>query len=151
MYGLIPFGKRGNSVKRNDVFDFKSVFDDFFNDSFFPVAFTRSAGIKADVRETDKEYIVEAEIPGVKKEDIKLDLRDDTLTILVEHNEEVNEERQNYIRKERRTGSFSRSFYVENVKNEDVKAQYKDGILSIELPKSEETKVRKHNIEIQWI
>jgi HSP20 family protein len=123
-----------------------SMFNDFFNDSFF--GFAGVNPIKADIKETEKEFIIEAEIPGAKKEDIKLDLRDDRLTISVETNEETKEERDNYIRKERRFGSCSRSFYVENVKNEDVAAKYENGILSVVLPKSE-TKRTNNRIEIQ--
>ncbi len=150
MFGLTPFNRRNNDlIRRNDFMDLRSVFDDFFSDSLFPAAFSSTAGIRADIRETEKEYVIDAEIPGVKKEDIKLDLRDDVLRISVEHNEEVNEERENFIRRERRFGSFSRSFHVDNVKHEDVKAKYEDGILSITLPKSDDKKENKRKIEIQ--
>lgn len=150
MFGLTPYNRRNNGVaRRNDTFDLRSVFEDFFSDPFFSGFNLASHPIRADIRETDREYIIEAEIPGVKKEDIKLDLRDDTLTISVENRVETNEERENYIRKERRYGSYSRSFYVENVKHEDATAKYNDGILTITLPKMEEGKIRKRNIDIQ--
>jgi HSP20 family protein len=150
MFGLTPYNRRNNElVSRNGMFDFRNVFDDFFSDSFLPGFFSVSNQMKADIRENEKEYVIDAEIPGVKKEDIKLELRDDTLTISVERNEQVNEERENYIRKERRYGSYSRSFYVENVKNEDVSAKYNDGILTVTLPKSKEAKEKHHRIEIQ--
>lgn len=152
MFGLTPNGsnrKRGELVRRNDFFNVRSMFDDFFGDSFLPSFFASSNPIKADIRETDKEYIIDAEIPGAKKEDIKIELRDDMLTIALEHDEQVNEERENYIRKERRYGSCSRSFYIENVKNDKVEAKYNDGILTITLPKSDEVKNKRHNIEIQ--
>lgn len=150
MFGLTPFNnRRENSLVRRDPWDIKSVFDDFFNDAVFPGFFTASSPIRADIRETDKEYVIEAEIPGAKKEDIKLDLRDNVLTVSVERNEEVNEEKENYIRKERRYGSCSRSFYVENVKHEDVKAKYNDGILAVTLPKEVTGKDSRHNIEIE--
>jgi HSP20 family protein len=150
MFGLIPYNKKDREIAgRYNPFDLRSVFDDFFSDSFMPAFFTSGNPIKADIRETEKEYVIDAEIPGVKKEDIKLDLRDDTLTISVEHSQESNEEKENYIRKERRYGSFSRSFYVENVKHEDVAAEYKDGILTIKLAKSPDSKPRSHSIDIQ--
>jgi len=86
MFGLVPFNRRTNNIAaRNDPFDLTDVFDDFFNDSFMPAFFTSSHPIKADIRETDKELIIEADMPGVKKEDIRLDLRDGVLTIGVEH------------------------------------------------------------------
>jgi HSP20 family protein len=145
MFGMVPF--RNNKMQqRENLFDIESMFSDFFNDSFMGISGMNS--MKADIKETEKEFIVDAEIPGVSKEDIKLELKDDRLTIAVEKNEESNEERDNYIRKERRYGSFSRSFYVENVKNEEVTAKYENGILSIVLPKNETKKVN-NRIDIQ--
>lgn len=150
MFGLTPFNRRQNGmIRRGGPVDFRDIFDSFFNDSFFPAFFPEGSGIRADIRETDREYIVDAEVPGVNKEDIKLDLKDDVLTISVERNEQLNEERENYIRRERRYGSYSRSFYVENVRHEDVTAKYKDGILTVVLPKAEGENNRKRRIEIQ--
>ena len=148
MYGLIPFRRRNNAHKGD--WDLPSLVDDFFTEGFdgFLPAFLTRGGIKADVKETDKEYIVEAEIPGAEKEDIKLELDDNTLTISVERKQEEREERHNYIRRERRYGSFSRSFYIDNIKHEDVKAEYKNGILKVVLPKKEETRVNRKRIDI---
>ncbi|HEX3028276.1 MAG TPA: Hsp20/alpha crystallin family protein [Clostridia bacterium] len=148
MFGLTPYNRKSNEIAgRNNVWDLRNVFEDFFSDPFFPVM--SGNPIKADIRENEKEFIVDAEIPGVKKEDIKLDLRDDTLTISVERNEQVSEERENYIRRERRYGSVSRSFYVENVKNDAVTAKYDSGILTIVLPKDDKGGTNRHKIEIQ--
>lgn len=145
MFGIVPF--RNNKVQQRSGFsDIESMFNDFFNDSF--IGFAGINSMKADIKETEKEYIIDAEIPGVNKEDIKLDLRDDRLTISVERSEESNEERENYIRRERRYGSTSRSFYVDNVNHEAVTAKYENGILSVVLPKSE-TKKNNNRIEIQ--
>ena len=148
MYGLIPFRRRGNS-QRGD-WDLPSLVDDFFSegfDGFLPAFLTRD-GIKADVKETDKEYIVEAEIPGAEKDDIKIELDDNNLTISVERKHEEKEERHNYIRRERRYGSFSRSFYIDNIKHDDVKAEYRNGILKVVLPKKDETRASKKRIDI---
>ena len=146
MFGLTPFNSRRNGmIRRNDFWDIRDFMDSFFNDPFFQ----GSSGIRDDIRETDKEYIVDAEIPGVNKDDIKVELVDDVLTISVERNEQINEERENYIRRERRYGSCSRSFYVENVKNDGVKAKYDNGILTITLPKQEYGKKNGKRIEIQ--
>ncbi|HEX2946770.1 MAG TPA: Hsp20/alpha crystallin family protein [Clostridia bacterium] len=144
MFGLVPFNRRSNDLTvKNDVFD---LFEDFFNEPFG--FFATAQPIKADVRETDKEYVVEADMPGVRKEDIKLELYDGILTIGVEHNEQTDEKRENYIRKERRYGSYSRSFQVDGVKQEDVTAKYENGVLTVNLPKSEESKPRTHKIDI---
>jgi HSP20 family protein len=144
MFGLVPFNRRANDLTvKNDVFD---LFEDFFNE---PFGFVASAHpIKADVRETDREYIVEADMPGVRKEDIRLELYDGILTIGVEHNEQTDEQRENYIRKERRYGSCSRNFQVDGVKQEDVTAKYNDGVLTVNLPKSAEGKPKTHRIDI---
>jgi HSP20 family protein len=147
MFGLTPYNRRNSEItRRGDLFN---VFEDFFHDSFLPTSFGGMQSIRADISETEKEYRIDAEIPGAKKEDIKLDLRDDVLTISVEHNEEVEEERDRYIRKERRHGSYSRSFYVDNVRNEEVSAKYVDGILSIRLPKQEGERKDRYKIDIQ--
>jgi len=148
--GLVPYNRRGNEVaRRNDPWGFRSLIDDFFNDSLLPSVFSEGYPIRADIRETEKELIIDAEIPGVKKEDIKLDLRDNVLTIGVEHNEETKEERKDYVRKERRYGAFSRSFNVENIKQEEIAAKYNDGILTITLPKAEVKKEYGHKIDVQ--
>lgn len=151
MYGLIPF-RRHNSLQKKGDWDFQGWLDDFFSDSFFadgflPAFFARG-GIRADVKETENEYVIEAEIPGADKDDIKLDLDDNSLTISVERKQEEKEERQNYIRRERRYGSYSRSFYVDNIKHDSVKAEYKNGILKVTLPKKEEARGTKKRIDI---
>ena len=150
MFGLTPYNRKNvDQLRKNGFLTLRSAFDDFFSDPIFSTFFETGNSMRADIRETEKEYIVEAEIPGARKEDIKLDLRDDTLTVAVVHDEQVNEEKENYLRKERRFGSYSRSFYVENVKNEDVTAKYDNGVLTIKLPKTEDRNKDKHKIEIQ--
>jgi HSP20 family protein len=150
MFGLVPFSRKGTGLTGGSEFKgIRDFFDDVLNDSFLPSFVSSNSYIKTDIRETEKEFIIEAEIPGVKKEDIKIDLRDDTLTIGVERKEETNEERKDYIRRERRYGSFCRSFYVENVKNDEIKAKYNDGLLSVTLPKQEEAREKKREISIE--
>ncbi len=150
MFGLVPFSRRTNEIAtRSDPFDFESIFNDFFSDSFAPAFFRAGHPMRADIRETEKEYVLEADMPGVKKEDIRLDLRDGILTVGVEHNENVDDTRENYIRKERRYGSYSRSFSVDGVKQENITAKYNDGVLTVNLPKTEEQKPKTHRIDIQ--
>ncbi len=146
MFGIVPFRNNNKINQRGGWLDMDSIFSDFFNDA--SLGFAGIGGIKADIKENDREYVVEAEVPGARKEDIKLELKDDRLTISVERSEETEEEKSNYIRRERRYGSTSRSFFIENVKQEDVTAKYENGILSILLPKSE-TKKTNSRIEIQ--
>jgi HSP20 family protein len=147
---MVPFNRRKNDLAgRNDFWDIDTAFENFFDNSLLGTFFAGNYPIKADIKDNDKEYVIEAEIPGAKKEDIKLNLIDGTLTISVEHDEVKNDERENYIRKERRYGSCSRSFYVENVKQEDAAAKYDNGVLTVTLPKSGETKPKGHRIDIQ--
>ena len=148
---LVPYGRknRGLSERPHDVFSIDNLFDNFFGDSFMPALFAGDSQIRVDIKENEKEYIVEADLPGVKKEEINVDLNNDRLTISVTRNEEVNEEKENYIRKERRSGSYCRSFYVENVMEDKISAKFENGVLSMVLPKKESGVSKKNRIEIQ--
>lgn len=131
MFGLVPFKKNGVRTTGDSFDDFITG---FFNDDFF----TPMAGINnfnTDIKETDTEYIVEADLPGVKKEDITLDYKDNNLIISAKRENEINEEKDNYIRRERSYGSFSRSFYIDNVDKNSIEASFNDGQLKITLPK----------------
>ena len=131
-----------------------ALLDDWFNDDWdraFDRAFRdmsprqvfgkRSANVmKTDVRETDAGYDVFIDLPGFKKEDVKLDLHNGYLTITANRDGSHDEQDRNgrYIRQERYTGSCARSFYVgEELKPEDVKARFENGILTLSLPKAE--------------
>ena len=147
MFGLVPFNRRNGLASRRDFFSIDNFFDSFFNDSFAGF-FTAVNPIRADIRETEKEYIIEADLPGVRKEDIRLELEDGVLTLGVEQNEQIDEERENYIRRERRYGSYCRSFRVDGVKEDKVTAKYENGVLTVKLPKSEVSKPKTHRIDI---
>ncbi len=94
--------------------------------------------MKTDIHENDASYLVEMELPGYKKEDIKADLKDGYLTITASRNEtkEEHDSKGKCIRKERYTGSCNRSFYVgKELTQEDIKAAFSDGILRLSIPK----------------
>ncbi|MDO4415996.1 MAG: Hsp20/alpha crystallin family protein [Erysipelotrichaceae bacterium] len=130
------------TVSRNN-----DLFDDIFDNMFRTPTTYNQAVMKTDVHEKDGKYILEVEIPGYKKEDVKISLFNGTLTINAEHNE-TNEEKDakgRILRQERYSGTCSRSFYVgDAIKDTDVKASFENGILKIEIPteqkKEEETK-----------
>ncbi len=148
MFGLVPFRKNNDLAHQTTEFD--RLMDSFFDDSQFLGLLGNprtTESFKVDVKDNEDEYLVEAELPGVNKEDINLRVQDDTLSISVNVKQEENKENKNYIRKERRMSSYCRSFRLDGINNEKVEAQYKDGILSIHLPK-EERKQNGHNIEI---
>lgn len=145
MFGLVPF--KGRDVLRRDPWNIDSFFEDFFNEPLFPV-FRNERQMKVDIREDEKNYILEAELPGVDKEDISLEVEENTLTISVNHNEEVNEEHKNYIRKERYRSSMVRSFAVNNIIPDQTTAKFENGVLTITLPKKEEKFAHKRRIDI---
>ena len=147
MFGLVPFNRRNSLSSGRDIRSIDSFFDNFFNDTFAGF-FTTVNPIRADIRETDKEYIIEADLPGVRKEDIRLELEDGILTLGVEQNEQINEESENYIRRERRYGSYCRSFRVDGVREDKVSAKYENGVLTVKLPKTEVSKPKSRRIDI---
>ena len=97
-----------------------------------------------DIFEDQNEIVVKAELPGLKQEDIDIELTGDTLTIKGERKFEDTQRKDNYVRVERSYGHFQRSFTIGvPVQHDDVKASYKDGVLEVHLPKSEATKPKK--------
>ncbi|WP_054692755.1 Hsp20/alpha crystallin family protein [Syntrophomonas palmitatica] len=142
MFDLTPFRRSRGDLVGGDFG--RALLREFFDNDFFDFA----PSFKADIRENGQEFIVEAELPGMKKDEIVVELKDNTLTISAEKKEEINEEKDNYVRRERRMGTFRRSFYVENVDDKRVKADYKDGVLKIILPKLEETPPQNYRISI---
>lgn len=129
MFGMLPF-ERGN----DNTFD---TFDKFMR-NFFDHSNTSLPAFRTDIRDAGDKFILEAELPGFEKEDIKLDLKDGILTISAEHNEnnDQKDEKGNYIRRERRYGSFSRSFDVTGIDENGITAAYKNGVLELSLPKA---------------
>ena len=125
---------------------FAAFGDDFFKD-FFSDRVIAPRVMKTDIKETDKAYVVEAEMPGVKKEDVALICREGVLTISVKSSEEKTEEKDNYVRKERVSGEMSRSFALKDINEEDISAKLDDGVLSVTLPKKAAEEERKIEIE----
>jgi len=102
-----------------------------------------------DISETDGEYQIKAEIPDVKKEDVKVTLEDGVLTIQGERKQEKEEKGKKYHRVERSYGSFVRSFSLpEFIDEEKVKAEFKDGVLNLHLPKSEKGKPKAIEVKV---
>ncbi len=140
---------RNSNFWRDPFEDFGTFFPAFLDDGGLEKSF---AGFNTDVIEKDGNYILQAELPGFKKEDIHVDLKDNILTISASHNEEKKEEDKNtrYIRRERHTQSYSRSFRVANVLHEDIHAAYNDGVLEVKFPKRDSLPEKEaKKIEIQ--
>ena len=118
----------------------ESLLDDFFFDSFDGYGYGRNTSglMKTDIKDTDQGYEITMNLPGVKKEDVKAELKDGYLTISAVSNSNKDEKDQNgrYIRRERYSGSCSRSFYVgEDVTQEEIKARFENGTLVMIVPK----------------
>ncbi|MBQ6381307.1 MAG: Hsp20/alpha crystallin family protein [Clostridia bacterium] len=139
MFELTPF------VKRSGFSPFFREFDeDFFK-------FPQAAGFKTDIKDLGNEIRLEADLPGVKKENIKIDIENKFLTISAERKEEKEEkdEKGNFLRRERSYGSFSRSFDVSGIKTEDITAKYVDGVLTLNLPKKDKELPEKRTLSIE--
>jgi HSP20 family protein len=113
-----------------------------FDDDFFPVLNNRASTVPAvNIKEDEKNYVLDLAIPGMDKKDLKIDINEDVLTISSESKNEKSEESDGYRKKEFSYSSFCRSFYIpENVNRDKIEANYKDGVLSVALPKMEEEK-----------
>ena len=139
MMSLIRWNPRKNlTMLPDDLDQFFSEFGlDFWNsDTIWSPA--------VDITENKDNYEIKAELPGMKKDDIKISFEDDVLTLSGERKSEKDEKDKNFHRIERRYGKFQRSFYLpKNVKADDIKAQYKDGVLMVKIPKSEEAKPKE--------
>ena len=134
---MLPMRTRRNQMS------LYNMFDDFFND--FPF-YAKANDMKIDVRENEKEYIIDAELPGRKKSNIDIHAEDNQLVIHAFQDEESEQKEQNYIHKERRFVSQRRAVYLPNIDSDGIKAKYEDGILSITVPKKDADKKRKQII-----
>lgn len=163
MFGLTPV--RHNGMQKGNAYgDFYNAIDNFFNDDFFGRSVAGSSAFRMDVKEDDKKYLIEAELPGFTKEEITLDYNKDTLYIAAEHKqmsqeakeneegkeaeanqEETNQEevkqvgakQEKYLHRERRNISMQRGIYLENINIEAIEAKLENGILTVSVPKLE--------------
>ena len=126
------------------------LFEDFFGQTPTRAGWTNGAwNPSVDVSEDKDSVIIRAEMPGMTKEDVKISIQDNVLTLKGEKKQEKEEKEKNYHRVERSYGSFCRSFQLPtSVKNDKVKASYKDGVLCVTLPKTEEVKPKEIPINI---
>ena len=136
-------------VPRSSLFDI----DRFFNDQWPRVADPELGDFfapRVDIKDADDHYEITAELPGVKKEDIQIHVKDGILTLEAETTQEDKEEKEGkIIRQERRYGKFLRSFNLGgDVQEEDIKASFKDGVLKLEAPKVVEKPVERRRITI---
>ncbi|MCL2478935.1 MAG: Hsp20/alpha crystallin family protein [Treponema sp.] len=131
-------------VFENALTGFDRYMDSLFGDSFLSPAdriFNRLPAV--DIRETEKSYILEADLPGFDEKDIDIHLDNNTLTIESKKEEEEKEDKDGYMVQERRLASFSRSFNLPEIADKDsIAASYKNGVLSVEIGKMAEAQKR---------
>lgn len=152
-----------NIIKRNNAqpANFGSVVDEifqnnltrFFDDDFWGFkGLSGKSQVPVNIRETDKSYEMELVAPGLRKEDFKLTISGDMLTISFEHEEEQsnNDQSQGWLRREYRKQSFSRSFQLdETVDANNIAARYENGLLQLVIPKNEKAQKISRTISIQ--
>ena len=142
MFEMMPF------EYSNDLLDsFQN-----FEKNFFSEIGRSFSGFNTDIQDTGKEYVLEAELPGFNKEDIHVDVQDGVLTISAKHEEkqdEKDEKSGKYVRRERRYGSYQRSFNLNGVDAKNIQGAYENGVLKLTLPKEQPTVPETHRIEIQ--
>lgn len=141
MFGLVPF-RSSQPLRYGSPFtillrEMEEMLDRSFsgslptvsNEGFF------AQPVRADVRETESEYILEADLPGFDKDEINVEISDGCLSIKAERKEEISEENKEYIRRERKYKSAMRSFYIDDIDQAKVKATHNNGVLKLVLPK----------------
>ena len=138
---MIPYTRRSNSSMM-DLFD-------ELERSMFGESGRRTPVFSTDIRDEGAHYLLQADLPGFRKEDIDLDVKDGVLTISAKHQADDRTAADNYICRERRTGSFSRSFTLDGIQEDAIRASYQDGVLVLILPKRQEVLPQCHKIQIQ--
>ena len=143
-----------SSPSRSIISDLFSDVDRFFDKDFFLMPMHVGRQLQGSVpavniKDKEKEYLIEVAAPGMKKEDFNIDMEEGMLTISSQKEEEKTEDKENYKRREYNYSSFSRSFNLpENVQPEDIKARYEDGVLKLTVPKKQEQAKAKKKINI---
>lgn len=143
MFELVPYGRKRNLTWYNPFEDLDDMQRRFFGE-------TAITDFKTDIRDNGENYLLEADLPGFKKEDIAVEIEGDTLTIRAERSSEKEEKdgKGNFVKRERSYGSFSRCFDMTGIRIEDVSAAYEDGVLKLTLPKKQETLPASRKLEI---
>ena len=138
MTALIPFNRRLSALTTGFE-DFYNMLDDFFADGPGLRKNLDRGTFKIDVEDTPDAFKIQAELPGVKKDEIGLEFNDGVLTISVNKEESVEEEKKNYLHRERRLTSMSRKIHLTEAGADGIKAKLEDGVLRVTLIKERKT------------
>lgn len=145
MFELTPFERRFHNLASYNPFrELEEIQRNFFKD-------TSLGEFKIDIKDNGSSYLLEADLPGIKKEDIRVDINDNYLTISAERHSEFEEKDKegNYLRCERSYGSFSRNVDISAVNASEISAEYVDGVLKLTMPKKENTLPSARRLEIK--
>ncbi len=151
MFELKPYTRR-NVPSRNPFRDLDELEREFFGLS--PYRYFDEAGLgefRTDLKDNGSSYILEADLPGFDKKDIKIEMNGDILTISAERHSEHEEEdkKKNYIRCERSYGSYTREFDISGVEADGITAKYENGVLTLDMPKKSKTVPETRRLEIE--
>lgn len=139
MNGLIHY------TRPAELFDWSRLIDNFFDDA--PGWETRRPAV--DVRETEKEYSMEVELPGLSEKDIEVKIEENLLTLASKKEEKQEEKKQGYLVRERRKPEFKRSFVLpEEINREKIKAEFKNGLLTVTLPKTPKAQPKLIDVKV---
>ncbi|HLR91716.1 MAG TPA: Hsp20/alpha crystallin family protein [Atopostipes sp.] len=138
----------------NDMFPSRRDFMNFggrFFDDLFGQSLATATSFNTDIKETDKEYIVVAEIPGIPKENIEVDYQNNVLSIMAKYEQDTEETNKefNYIRRERSSRSYNRQFIIQDIDEDSITAKFENGLLTVQLPKKDPEKSATKKIEIE--
>ena len=144
MFEIMPFDRRSYRTY-NPFRELQEMERQFWGDQR-----SVSTAFRTDITETGDAYKLEADLPGFKKEEIKIDIDDDILVIKAEHSEDKDEKDENgsYLRRERYYGSYSRSFNAPEIGQEGISAAYENGVLTLTMPKKAPVKPESRHLEI---
>lgn len=143
-------------IMKNDLTEwnggFLSPLFDFLEPEEYRVPkYARGLNMKTDIKSDEKNYVMEIELPGIKKEDIDISLNNGYLTVKAkaEHQEKEGEGKKNFIHRERFSGVASRSYYVGDVDEKSITASFNNGVLTLSFPKERKVENNEHRISIQ--
>jgi HSP20 family protein len=143
MAGLVPFNRKNAGAMNTGFDDFQNMLEDFFTDSWPMHRSLAADTFKIDVEDRGNEYVIDAELPGIDRQDVSIRMEDKRLTVAVKKVEETEDKKRNYIHKERRYCSMSRSIFLADAISEGIKAKLNDGVLTVKVPKKESNDVGK--------
>ena len=144
MFELIPFDRTIRHMTNFDPFrELDNMERSFFGNGSVVSAF------RTDVSDTDDAFKLEAELPGFSKDDIKIDIENDCLTISAERKFDDEDKKKNFVKRERFYGSYSRSFDVTGIDTDAIEASYNDGVLTLTMPKKKAEVPASRRLEIK--